>query len=167
MNEEYYCNYFGMKMTRKTKLIIRFCIFGIILFILISGIINAVNSATWRYKIPDSLVAEIESACADIGVDPADIINVTYVDTHNNQGFSFEAGGHYVNLHCYKVECSYGFLKYESFQAIAQSLSDTAYPDPSEPVLNLRLNTIRYWRGMDGHKSMMDLWCWNGTGTLQ
>lgn len=116
----------------------------------------------WRGNLSPELVAEIESAFAEIGENPDNIINVEYVDTHTS-GYVFEQK-------CYKVEFDWSFgnpgYKHSRYYRIVTQNYYEGEPE-KEQYPNEFLCTIKYWAGDDGHGTNINQWSYTGNGKMQ
>lgn len=125
---------------------------------------NATESAdgSWRANLSSELVAEIESAFAEIGENPDNIVNVEYVDTHTS-GYVFEQK-------CYKVEFAWslfnpGYEHSRYYRIVTQNYYDGEPEKAQYP--NEFLCTIKYWVGDEGHNTNVNQWSWTGNGEKQ
>jgi hypothetical protein len=117
---------------------------------------------SWRDNFSPELVVEIESAFAEIGENPDNIINVEYVDIHTS-GYVFEQK-------CYKVEFDWSFgnpgYKHSRYYRIVTQNYFDGEPE-KEQYPNEFLCTIKYWVGDDGHNTNVNQWSWTGNGEKQ
>jgi hypothetical protein len=117
---------------------------------------------SWRDNFSPELVVEIESAFAEIGENPDNIINVEYVDIHTS-GYVFEQK-------CYKVEFDWsfgnpGYKHSRYYRIVTQNYFDGEPEKEQHP--NEFLCTIKYWAGDDGHNTNVNQWSWTGNGEKQ
>ena len=116
----------------------------------------------WKDKLPAHLLKEIESAFAEIGEEPKNIVKIEYIDTHTS-GYIFEQK-------CYRVEFSYSLLNpgwkhAREYRIMTQNYFD-GEPEKEEHPDEF-LITIKYWAGEDGHGTNINQWSWTGNGEMQ
>lgn len=116
----------------------------------------------WQDEFPDKLAHEIESAFAEIGENPDNIIKVTYIKT-SSTGYIFEQKD-------YKVEFSWSFgnpgYNHSRYYRITTQNYFEGEPEKAEYPDEF-LATIKYWVGDDGFGTNVNQWAWTGNGEKQ